>query len=752
MGRALDIGALQTSPGAAIGAYRPSPTFALSLTFGGTSHFALDPGLHLSLTLGGVGGYAIAGVGTFAFSLTFGGLAHFATANVKIFSVSITLGAESHFAIARTYPLSISLGGEAHFATSDTMHAYPLLTFGGLAHFSAFASTSVPATQIIVIPPPPPGSGTYTSQPAAVVSGGAGAGAVATVTLGAPGTPLVGQITSVTVTQSGDGGYTYPVTVTVSGGGGPTQTLTAYPQTQQSLVAGSQAVNPISVRLESYGVLTIECAIESTAPPTILPPPIRQPNSQQVPPGQQTATGDSQQVQSRPWNTWYQSVYAALQAQQQLQFLCPSVDETDSEWYATAASADGKTDPLTLELTFVGQSRFGIQVDVIAGGSGYTSATVLTLSGSGGSGYGAALTPIILNGAIVGATVTKNGYGYLAPLSLVATDTGGGSGSLLGAEVGRQFAVGDYVLWNDPKITAGICSYEIDQITAIVPIDATHATITLKRNAGGPADQAQYNSPFVGHTQTTAIYRLINKLFVPPPNTGAGPQIYKFPWDNMTVAAVSCTVLGSGSAPTVVNLGPFPYNAGTTVLNPEVNPPTPGLRTMNGAAYTSLGILGSIGMGQTSLARVSVQAHESIRTVYAKVLAAPTGPTAFNGDGNACIVIYVCYISPGGVVGLIDTLVIDQNVFNSYSSSNVPDGRQMPFHSLWPTMAPNYDWPPNRLPVCTSALTAGGLLQLPITPTAASTVLFAPDGAIDFIVAQVGTSTPGSNLTVTVQT
>ena len=103
-------------------------------------------------------------------------------------------------------------------------------------------------------------------------------------------------------------------------------------------------------------------------------------------------------------------------------------------------------------------------------------------------------------------------------------------------------------------------------------------------------------------------------------------------------------------------------------------------------------------------------------------------------------------------MGLIDTLVIDATNFNSYSSSNPPDGRQMPFHALWPFNAPNTDWPPNRLPVCTDALTMAGLLQLPIAPDASSTVLFEPDGALDFIVAQVGTGTAGSNLVVTVQT
>lgn len=173
---------------------------------------------------------------------------------------------------------------------------------------------------------------------------------------------------------------------------------------------------------------------------------------------------------------------------------------------------------------------------------------------------------------------------------------------------------------------------------------------------------------------------------------------------------------------------------------------------MNGAAYTTLGISGIVSPGMTSQARISVQAWESIRTVYAKVLTAPTGPTPFMGDANACIVIYVCYIAPDGTVGLIDTLVIDENEVNSYDSSNVPDGRQMPYHFYFPTSNPNQDWPPNRLPVDTTGLTAGGLLQLPIVIDPTQTVVFHPDGEIDFIIAQVGSGTSGSDLIVTVQT
>ena len=684
-----------------------------------------------------------------------------------ILPVSRTIGLQLGTRAAITYPLSHAVGVELGTTAARSMHGHPAATIGVELGFSAFAGTSVSSKNVITTNITDPGSG-FTSEPTVTIGGASGTPVSANAQIGAVGTPQAGQIINI-IPQTSAGNLTGPLTVTITGGGGSGATASAALANPLSgSLGGSTAASgaaataatgqtgqqqPLQVRAESYGVLTIETlTLLQGQPNQLLPPPIRQPDAQQVPPGQTQETGDTPNVQSRPWNSWYEQVYRALNpASSTVQFLCPSADETDSEWYATG-SIDGKTDPVTFTATLVNESRFGMVGGVIQGGTGYSNATVLTVASQDGSGFGAVLTPVIVMGTIVAITTVSSGYDYTPPLSLVATDTGGGSGAVLVVEMGRQFGVGDFILWNDPTITAGVLGYEIDQITAIVPIDATHASFTVSRNPGmgAPADLAQYGSPIDAHSNV-AFYRLINKLFVTSANPQPGPQICKFPWDNMTVAAV--TALLPGCPPYQINLAPAPYIPGTKNLNPRTNPPAPGLRTMNGAAYTNLGIIGGIGVGQTSSARVSVQAHESIRTVYAKVTVAPTGPTTFNGDANACIVIYVCYLAPDGVtVGLIDTLVIDATEFNSYSASNVPDGRQMPYHVLWPFTKPNADWPPNRLPVCAGALTTGGLLQLPITPSGSSTVLFTPDGQIDFIVSQVGTTTAGGNLTVTIQT
>jgi hypothetical protein len=99
---------------------------------------------------------------------------------------------------------------------------------------------------------------------------------------------------------------------------------------------------------------------------------------------------------------------------------------------------------------------------------------------------------------------------------------------------GRSFAVGDYILWNDPTVLNGRYSYEIDQITAL-----SGNNFTLARR--GPNGGAQFGSPKTAHT-ACQFFQLIDKTF---PVLWAGEwQVFKFMWDNMIVAAVSATAAG----------------------------------------------------------------------------------------------------------------------------------------------------------------------------------------------------------------
>ncbi len=464
---------------------------------------------------------------------------------------------------------------------------------------------------------------------------------------------------------------------------------------------------------------------------------------------------------SRPWISWLvrllQFVTQGSAEAPLLEIVAPSVDETDTGWYGNG-TIDASTDPVSFTATLTGSSRFGLALAIAKPGSGYATAPTLTITDANGDTNGAAATATVSGGFLDTVTVTNSGYGLVAPLT-VALAGGGGSGAVVTADVGRQWQIGDYIIWNDPTIPSGknSYSYEVAQITNIVFIDATHATFTLQRaRNGAPTGEAQYGSLLAAHT-TKNFYRLMNKGWIRAIDAQLGPQVIILPWPNMTVAAVVVGQAGQGS-PILTNLAPIPFLPGTSTRDVRINPSSVGMRTMNGAAYTTLGITGSLSVGATSQARISAQAWEGIRCVYAKVLTAPVGAVSFNGDANAAIVIYVCFIAPDGTVGLIDTLVIDTTKFASYPTTNVPDGRQMPYHFLFQRTLPLTDWPPNQLPTIAGALTAGGALQLgtppnlPNTPSGTASVQFTPDGAIDFIIAQVGSSVAGSNLTVTVQT
>ena len=525
---------------------------------------------------------------------------------------------------------------------------------------------------------------------------------------------------------------------------------------------------------EYYGVLCLESLIVtppaaqvqfSQRPPT--PQPIldlgqgglaQNPQSVTLP---QLVTALTQSKFSKPWARYEIDLQRFLSegppGASGLAVVAPSVDETDIGWFGNG-SINGTDDPASFTATLTGSSRFGLQLQIADPGSGYTSAPTLTITDSNGNTNGAAATATVSGGFLDSVTVTNSGYGLVPPLSVAVTG-GGGSDAAVSADTGRQWAIGDFILWNDPTIPSGgnYYQYEIDQITDITFSSSTSASFKLARNpSGAPSGQAQYGSLLAAHTSKN-FYRLINKGWILDIPESLGPQVVMLPWPNMTVAAVEIGQQGNNT-PSLVNLAPLPYLPGTSTPNPRVTPAYPGMRTMNGAAYCTLGISGNLSVGATSVARISAQAWESIRCVYAKVLTAPTGATSFNGDDNAAVVIYVCYISPSGTVGLIDTLVIDTGNFQSYPTTNVPDARQMPYHAYFPRSAPFYDWPPDWLPTCAGALTTGGLLQLgtppalPNAPSGSNSVQFSPDGAIDFIVAQVGTTVAGGFLTMAVQT
>jgi hypothetical protein len=79
--------------------------------------------------------------------------------------------------------------------------------------------------------------------------------------------------------------------------------------------------------------------------------------------------------------------------------------------------------------------RYGTEViglDVVDGGTGYTSLPTITLSGGGGTG--ASFSPVVFDGQIIDIDVLDTGYGYTSAPTVTVTG-GGGTGAVLRAVV-----------------------------------------------------------------------------------------------------------------------------------------------------------------------------------------------------------------------------------------------------------------------------------------------------------------------------
>jgi hypothetical protein len=395
-------------------------------------------------------------------------------------------------------------------------------------------------------------------------------------------------------------------------------------------------------------------------------------------------------------------------------FNAVAVDETDIGWWGNCSV--GTINPTITDIAFTNTSRFGSAIKKIngGGGTGYSIAPQVTISGDGA---GARAIAIMNGNTIDHFEMIAGGFGYtVATISVTGGGGAGGSGAAILAPLG----VGDYFVWNDEY------NYEICQI---IGIDQSTGHYIISRGLFG--------STIVAHN--CDLFRLVSTSMSRPIGSAIGAQKWKFLWDNMCVCAVSGRV--GASAPLTILLTPTGADG--------INKARPGLRTMGGAAYTNLGVLGTLTLGQTAISRVSIQAWETIRCVYAKVSSAPIG---------ADLIINVVYIAADGVsCGLVDQVTIPAGSFCSYNVLTPPDGQQMPYHTNWNTLSPHQlDWPPNKLTKLTSALDSNGNLQLPITQDPTNYVIFAPDGStrgsLDFIISQIGSSVAGSNLVVTVQT
>lgn len=320
--------------------------------------------------------------------------------------------------------------------------------------------------------------------------------------------------------------------------------------------------------------------------------------------------------------------------------------------------------------------------------------------------------------------------------------------TLTQSRFGNEFRVGDFILMNNPY------KYEIDLITEV---KGNGNLVLSRRGPGAPEGYAQFGSLKYSHTPGVWFFKVIPKIFsqgvvqntfgtVAPLTESGLPERWEWAYANKLVLAACSQPIGElGPGPVqMVNLAP------TSRLERFI-PPCPGLRTLAGSAYTNLGIVGDLSVGQTLFRRVRVQAWETIRSVYCWLETAPVGVASL---GDFAIVLHVMYVRPAlDRAYLIDTLRIAENETTSYSLDNRPDGRQMPYHNIDGGWVLETDWPPNLLPYCPDSWGASGLV-LPViaSDNQEDTEVFGPDGFIDAIVEVCGLTTPGANLHLVVQT
>lgn len=298
---------------------------------------------------------------------------------------------------------------------------------------------------------------------------------------------------------------------------------------------------------------------------------------------------------------------------------------------------------------------------------------------------------------------------------------------------GRTFQVGDYILWNDPLQATDSnlilrWRYEINKIVAY---NSLTGVMTVRRHPpdATQSDNAYFGTLMIQHGSLAnpgQIFRLVNKVWTTSLYKDQGPQVFKFPWDNMCVPAVVGTP--SGGTPVLVRTLP--------PTSEEVG--APGIRTCNGAQY-NLGKLGTFTVNDTSDKLIAVAGPESLRCVFAEA----RDPVVSNTT------IRVIFIDTDQLTcGLISQVTIPAGErFSFANEARQPEQLQMPY--LTPFLPPIYDFPPNALDGVSGCLDAAGRLTSPgsVSSQDPTPVYFKQGGWIDFIVTAGG----GEDLGVTVQ-
>lgn len=478
---------------------------------------------------------------------------------------------------------------------------------------------------------------------------------------------------------------------------------------------------------EDYAAVCVDSIAVVSSPDNPLSSLLDRPPQQNVMlgSGDQAAAGDlkdrGKNVASQPWSKWFVAIKRAFDklsatlfnpAGGLVVFTAWSIAEADVAWYGTFSIDDSAT---TVTPTLTSSSRFGQSlktIDVTAGGD-YDQVPDVIITDPDNKGGGAAATAI-MNGRLVDhIAISDYGAGYLTAPT-ISFSGGGGAGGATATATLYPWAPGQRFLVDDNVTVSSRFTYEICEI---VSIDYDSGEWTITRGVLGTTPAA--------HT-AMRFYLLIpgrfQKVLLP---TDVAPHRWKFLWPNMVVAIVEAQLLGS----IVTQLTLFPADDGQGAR--------PGLRTMSGAAYVSLGIDGALTVGQNTNRVDAGQSWETIRAQFAKVLTAPSG--------GSCVVL-LCWIAPNGTdIGLLGTITIADGALQSYDvSTDAPRNRQMPY--LYDANDPI--WPPVLLTRCVGALDGFGALVETMT-FGDREVYFEPNGDI---LAVVKTANGASDLRITLET
>lgn len=425
--------------------------------------------------------------------------------------------------------------------------------------------------------------------------------------------------------------------------------------------------------------------------------------------GDQAADGDlavrGKNLASQPFVRWFVKVKKALDRLGSaffnpdgglVIFTAWSVRETDVEWFGTLTIDDSA---ITVTPAPTGSSRFGqsLKTITVVDQGDYDSPPDVVVTDPEHKGAGV-VGVAFLNGRLLDhVTLTKYGAGYLADPD-VTFSGGGGTGGATATAERYPWAPGQRFLIDDGVVVDGRWAYEICEIESI---DYGTGEWTITRGVLGTTAAAHTDARF---------YLLVPGRFEKTLDTAAAPQCWKFLWPNMIVAIAEGNLLGGP----VTTLNLFPADDGQGAR--------PGLRTMSGAAYISLGIEGALLAGQNSNRADAGQSWETIRAQFAKVKSAPSGADS---------VILLCWIAPNGTdVGLLATITIPDGELQSYDiSTDPPRARQMPY--LYDPNDPI--WPPIRLTRCIDALDVDGALLETMT-FGDREVYFEPNGDIGAVV------------------